>query len=243
MERLDKILASQGVGSRKECAALIRRGEVAVNGAAARRPEQKADPEHDAIAVRGAPLCYRRTVTLMMNKPGGVLSATRDPHGVTVLDLLPPEQRARGLFPAGRLDRDTEGLLLLTNDGALAHRMLAPKSHVWKRYLARVDGPLSAQDAQAFAAGLALEGMVCLPASLEILEPGPQALAVAAVREGKFHQVKRMFLARGRRVLSLRRIAVGGLSLDPSLPPGAARPLTPEELELIWVPSSPFPQA
>lgn len=235
LERLDKILASQNLGSRKEVGALIRAGRVEVNGAAVKNPAGKADPEKDGIAVGGRSLKYREYLYLMMNKPAGVLSASRDLHAKTVVDLLPPEFRRHGVFPAGRLDRDTRGLLILTDDGSFAHRMLSPKSHVTKWYEASLSSPVSKEDILSFRRGLPLpDGTVCLPAELSVLREGEHSAALTGVREGKFHQVKRMFAARNNRVLSLRRVRIGGLALDPGLPEGASRELTREETALVF---------
>lgn len=234
-ERLDKILASQNMGSRKETGTIIRSGRVAVNGGLVKRPEQKADPETDLITVDGERLNYKRHIYLMMNKPAGVLSASRDPHAETVVGLVPPRLRRRGIFPAGRLDKDTKGLLILTDDGQLAHRMLAPKNHVMKWYEARLESPVTKEDILAFQRGVVLrDEMVCLPAKLSVLQPGEQPLVLAKLREGKFHQVKRMFEARENRVLSLRRVRIGGLILDPKLRESGVRELTREELPLIF---------
>ncbi|QNK39403.1 pseudouridine synthase [Caproicibacter fermentans] len=233
MQRLDKILASQNLGSRKEVGAIIRSGRTNVNGVAVKRSEQKADPDSDVITVDGEILEFKKFIYLMMNKPVGVLSASRDPRARTVVDLLPPRLRRRGIFPAGRLDKDTRGMLILTDDGAFAHRMLAPKSHVMKWYEAELDSPVSQGDILAFRRGVTLgNGMTCLPAELSVLREGEHPLVLIKVREGKFHQVKRMFLARENLVLSLRRVRIGGLSLDPALPEGAARELSPEEVSL-----------
>ena len=233
MERLDKVLVSQNIGSRKDCAGMIRRGEVQVNGILVKKPETKINPESDQITVGGRSLRFRRFVYLMMNKPAGVLSATRDPRASTVLDLLPEELSVKGMFPAGRLDRDTDGLLLLTNDGDFAHRMLSPKKHVFKVYHAELDGPVGEEDIQAFREGVELEDMVCLPAGLELLD-GQGIQVRVRICEGKFHQVKRMFQARGRRVVHLKRVRIGDLELDPALPAGGVRELTEEELSLIF---------
>jgi 16S rRNA pseudouridine516 synthase len=232
-ERLDKILASQNVGTRKEVGAMIRAGRVSVNGKVILRPEYKADPEHDTVELDGAAFTVKKHLYLMMNKPGGVLSASRDPKARTVIDLLPPEWRRRGMFPAGRLDKDTEGLLILTDDGDFAHRMLAPKSHVTKWYEAVLAHPVTEADVQAFRKGVELTGMTCLPAELIPAEGGASA-AIVKVREGKFHQVKRMFLARGNEVLALRRVRIGDLELDERLSPGETRELCASELELIF---------
>lgn len=230
-ERLDKILASQNLGSRKEAGALIRRGAVTVNGTVARRADEKADPEQDAIVVEGRPVIFQRDLYIMMNKPAGVLSAARDTRQKTVVDLLPPELVRRGIFPAGRLDRDTEGLLLLTTDGDFAHRMLSPKKHVFKRYEATLDIPAVPEDVRRFAEGIDLGDHHCLPA--ELIPLGGTRVQVK-ICEGKFHQVKRMFQAVGKTVVALKRLQIGALALDPALLPGQARPLREEEREQIF---------
>ena len=232
LERLDKILASQGVGSRKDAGALIRKGAVEVNGRMVRRPEEKVDGEQDEISVYGKRLLVKKYLYIMMNKPAGVLSAARDSRTPTVIDLLPEPLRRRGLFPAGRLDKDTTGLLIITDDGDMAHRMLAPKSHVMKRYEAVLDIPADEEDVDAFSKGIPLQDFVCRPARLE-LEKGT-CIARVEVQEGKFHQVKRMFAARGKTVLTLKRLRIGGLDLDETLQPGQARELNKEEIALIF---------
>lgn len=231
-ERLDKILASQNIGSRKETGVLIRRGAVTVNGAVVRQADSKADPEQDEIAVEGRPLGFQRYVYIMMNKPAGVLSAARDTRQKTVVDLLPPELMRRGLFPAGRLDRDTEGLLIITDDGDFAHRMLAPKNHVFKLYEAELDLPAEPEDVQRFAEGLELSDRTCLPAELTLLEGTHVQVKIC---EGKFHQVKRMFRAVGKTVVRLKRLRIGALDLDSALQPGQVRLLLPEEREKIFL--------
>ena len=183
------------------------------------------------LYLNGQPVETERFTYVMLHKPAGVLSATEDSRQQTVLDLLPPELRRRSLSPVGRLDKDTEGLLLLTNDGLLAHRLLAPRSHVDKVYYARVEGALEPADAAAFAAGMTLgDGLECLPAGLEILSPGE---CLVTLREGKFHQVKRMLAARGKPVTYLKRLSMGPLRLDPELAPGAFRMLTAEEKKAL----------
>ena len=230
MERLDKILASTGKWSRREVKQLVRQGRVLADGRPVSSPEEKYDPEAVEFTVDGEPVGYRRVTWLMMNKPGGVLSATEDGRGTTVLDLLPPELRRIGLFPVGRLDKDTEGLLLLTNDGDTAHRLLSPKYHVDKVYYTRVAGCLTEEDCQAFQAGMVLgDGLHCLPAGLEVLSAGESSEALVTLREGKFHQVKRMLAARGKPVQYLKRVRMGNLTLDPALEPGKFRFLTDEE--------------
>lgn len=231
MERLDKILSATGKWSRREVKELLRQGRVTVDGSRPTGPEMKIDPEQCEILVDGASAGYEAYTYLMLHKPAGVLSAVEDRKQKTVLDLLPRELQRRGLFPVGRLDKDTEGLLLLTNDGDLAHRLLSPRHHVDKVYYARVDGRLEAEDCRAFAAGLTLaDGLVCLPARLEILS---DCEALVTVQEGKFHQIKRMLAQRGKPVLYLKRLAMGPLRLDDDLPPGAFRRLTDSERQQL----------
>lgn len=233
-QRLDKILASTGRWSRKEAKELIRRGQVLVDGCPVRIPEDRVDTDAAEISVAGEKLDCRRYTWVMLNKPSGYLSATEDGRGLTVLDLLPRELQRRGLFPVGRLDKDTEGLLLLTNEGGLAHDLLSPRHHVDKVYYTRVAGLLSEEDCRAFAAGMTLDsGLVCQPAGLEILSAGVESEALVTLREGKFHQVKRMLAQRGKPVLYLERIQMGTLSLDPDLPRGEYRFLTEIELEQL----------
>ena len=232
MERLDKLLAGTGKWSRREVKALVRQGLVRVDGRLAASAEDKLDPAVAVVTVAGETVALHRFTYVMLHKPAGVLTATEDRKQPTVLDLLPPELRRIGLAPVGRLDKDTEGLLLLTNDGELAHRLLSPKYHVEKRYFARVDGELSAADAEAFARGMTLgDGLECLPAGLEVL---PDRVCVVTLREGKFHQVKRMLAARGAPVLYLKRLSMGPLTLDDSLAAGAYRLLRAEEISALY---------
>lgn len=232
MERLDKLLAGTGKWSRREVKALVRQGLVRVDGRLAASAEDKLDPAAAIVTVAGETISLRRFTYVMLHKPAGVLTATEDRKQPTVLDLLPPELRRIGLAPVGRLDKDTEGLLLLTNDGELAHRLLSPRYHVDKRYLARVDGELSAADTEAFARGMTLgDGLECLPAGLEVL---PDRVCIVTLREGKFHQVKRMLAARGAPVLYLKRLSMGPLTLDDSLAAGAYRLLRAEEISALY---------
>ena len=232
MERLDKLLAGTGKWSRREVKALVRQGLVRVDGRLAASAEDKLDPAAAIVTVAGETISLCRFTYVMLHKPAGVLTATEDRKQPTVLDLLPPELRRIGLAPVGRLDKDTEGLLLLTNDGELAHRLLSPKYHVDKRYLARVDGELSAADTEAFACGMTLgDGLECLPAGLEVL---PDRVCIVTLREGKFHQVKRMLAARGAPVLYLKRLSMGPLTLDDSLAAGAYRLLRAEEILALY---------
>lgn len=232
MERLDKLLANTGRWSRKEARELVKRGRVTVDGAVARAFDEKYPPEA-AIAVDGESLVHSKGTYLMLHKPAGVLSATEDRRQKTVLDLLPPHLQRLGLFPVGRLDKDTEGLLLLTDDGPLAHELLSPKKHVDKVYFVRVEGRLDRTDTEAFAAGMVLgDGLVCQSAGLEVLEEPDTALVT--LREGKFHQIKRMLAHQGKPVRYLKRLSMGGLTLDPALGPGEWRYLKEEEIDLLW---------
>ena len=231
MERLDKVLAATGRWSRREVKLLVKQGQVRVNGAAASSAEEKVDPETAVITVGGQTVVLQKHTYIMLHKPAGVLSATEDSRQKTVLELLRPELRRRGLSPVGRLDKDTEGLLLLTDDGELAHRLLSPKYHVDKRYYAEVDGLLGPADADAFAKGMTLnDGLVCLPAGLELCGSGA---CIVTLQEGKFHQVKRMLAFRGAPVRYLKRLAMGPLALDPSLETGAFRELTAAEVSAL----------
>ena len=228
MERLDKLLAATGLWSRKEVKDLIRQGRVWADGVPAARPEDKYDPQTARIQVDGTDVDCAPFLYLMMYKPAGLLSATEDREQKTVLDLLPQHLRRRGLFPVGRLDKDTTGLLLLTDDGNLAHELLSPKKHVDKLYHAHVDGKVDAADVEALAQGLVLEdGLHCLPAGLEPIGDGSECLVT--LREGKYHQVKRMLASRGKPVTALKRLSMGSLVLDEALLPGEWRFLTKEE--------------
>jgi len=235
MERLDKIIAGTGKYSRREVKELVRQGRVIVDGRLASSPEEKVDADAACLLVDGQSLDCRRYTYLMLHKPAGVLSARVDGRQQTVLDLLPPELRKRDLSPVGRLDKDTEGLLLLTNHGELTHRLLSPRYHVDKVYYARVEGVLTAADTAAFAGGMVLaDRLECLPAGLEILSAGPEGSeGLVTLREGKFHQVKRMLAARGKPVLYLKRVRMGNLPLDPALEPGTYRYLTEDEVESL----------
>jgi len=231
MERLDKIIANRGAASRREVKDLVRQGRVLVNGVPASAPDMKVAAETAVITVDGVTLSAERYLYLLLHKPAGVLTATEDKRQPTVLDLIPETYRRRDLAPVGRLDKDTEGLLLLTDDGELTHRLLSPKYHVDKVYYARVDGVPDAADAAAFAAGLLLgDGLQCLPAKLELLGGD---VCLVTLREGKFHQVKRMLASRGKPVLYLKRLAMGPLTLEDTLPAGQCRPLTEEEISAL----------
>ena len=232
MQRLDKILSDAGVASRKELKNMIRTGRVTVNGAVVREPEAKADAGADTICVDGCPIRRQRTVILMLHKPAGVVTSTEDPRDATVMELLPPEYQNLGIAPVGRLDKETEGLLLLTNDGQLAHQLISPKHRVPKVYEADHEGQAGEEDVRAFAEGLILkDGTRCLPAKLEPLGPGRSRITVF---EGKYHQVRRMMASRGMPVTYLIRVSEGPLTLG-DLVRGACRELTEQEEKAIRV--------
>ena len=234
-DRLDKLLSGSGRMSRSEARNAVRAGLVAVNGAVVRDPAAKTDRAAE-VTVRGERVDTAEFAVYMLNKPAGYVSGAA-PEGdyPPVTELLPDDLRKRGLFCVGRLDADATGLLLLTDDGAYAHRVTAPRSGIPKTYRVRVDGPLSAADAEALAAGVTLRGGTeYRPASLEI-DPEDPSLALVTVTEGKYHEVKNLMASRGRRVLSLERVSVGGLRLDESLRPGGGRRLSPEESERVFI--------
>ena len=234
--RLDKLLAHLNCGSRKEVQAMIRAGRVCVDGAAETDPAAKVDPDAALIALDGQVQRYRAQRYYMLNKPAGVITASRDERHGTVLDLFPEEER-RGLFAVGRLDKDTEGLLIVTDDGALSHALMSPARHVAKVYEAVIEGELARYAAERFRQGLTLrDGTVCLPARLDILPGDGETRVRVTLREGKYHQVKRMVAAVGATVVRLRRVKLGGLVLDPALPAGAFRELTEQELEQLQQP-------
>lgn len=225
MQRLDKSLSEAGVASRKDLRSIIRAGRVTVNGEAIRDPGAKVAGT-DELAVDGEKV-RRGTVTLMLNKPAGYVTSTEDPRERTVMELLPEKYRRLGVAPVGRLDKETEGLLLFTNDGALAHRLISPRYEVRKIYEAEHEGEAGEADVAAFRAGLTLrDGTVCRGAELEPLGPGRSRVII---HEGKYHQVRRMLASRGLPVTGLRRVAEGGLILG-DLSPGACRELRPEEI-------------
>ena len=232
LTRLDKLLADMGIASRKELKDIIRRGRVTVNGVTATAPDMKLDGESAVVTLDGQRLFYSKFRYFMIDKPTGVLSVTEDKKQQTVLDLLTPEMRRMGLFPVGRLDKDTSGLLLLTNDGDYAHRVISPKSGVEKLYYAKVDGKLSQKDVEAFEKGIVLaDGTECLPAKLEIL--GERECYVR-VMEGKYHQVRRMLASRGAPVVELRRLSIGALKLDGTLGPVGFRELDQTEKDKVY---------
>ncbi|WP_436513111.1 pseudouridine synthase [Clostridium thermobutyricum] len=233
MERLDKIISNLGYGSRKEVKSLVKKGFVEVDGEIVKDSNMKVDPDTSIIKVNGEELYYREYIYLMMNKPDGVISATYDNRDMTVIDLLHVDYQAFEPFPVGRLDKDTVGLLLLTNDGELNHRLISPKWHVDKVYFAKIDKKVTEEDVKAFKEGITLDdGYVCKEAKLEILSATDEGSEInVTIQEGKFHQVKRMFEARDKKVVYLQRIEFGGLPLDRDLEEGEYRELTDEEIE------------
>ena len=231
MIRLDKYLADMGMGTRSQIKKEIRIGSVSVNEAAARRPDIKIDTDKDRVLFHGQPVIYEEYEYYMLNKPAGVVSATEDRREKTVLDLI-RDRRRSNLFPVGRLDKDTEGLLLITNNGKLAHNLLSPGKHVDKVYFARVNGQVTEQDVMKFAHGLDIgDDKQTLPAELHICSSGEISEIRLTIREGRFHQVKRMFEAVGKEVVYLKRLQMGALVLDENLSPGEYRKLTEEEVK------------
>lgn len=236
MDRLDKILVSQSIGSRKEVQKLIKSGAVSVNGEICKKIDFKADTENDEITVNGQALNYQKYVYIMMNKPAGVVSATTDNHDRTVIDILPPEFKRKGLFPAGRLDKDTEGLLIITDDGDFAHKMLSPKKHVYKKYVAKVDADITEETIKRFEEGIVFaDGTKCMPAKLELEKNSDKRRGIVTICEGKFHQVKKMFISCGINVVHLQRISIGNLYLDGKLPIGCCKMMSNLDKELIFI--------
>jgi 16S rRNA pseudouridine516 synthase len=232
--RVDKLLANMGFGSRKEMKKLLKSGQVTINNRVVKDAKEQVDPSHDVVQVSGEQVHYKEYVYFMLHKPQGVVSATEDSRDQTVIDLLEEADQIFDVFPVGRLDKDTEGLLLLTNNGKLAHELLSPKKHVPKTYFAHIDGLVTEEDIAAFKVGVTLDdGYVTLPAQLVIIESGETSKIELTIYEGKFHQVKRMFISRGKKVVYLKRITMGKLKLDPELELGEYRELTEEELEIL----------
>lgn len=234
MIRLDKYLADMEVGTRSEVKKHIRKGCASINGEVIKKPEHKV-LEDDLVTFLGEEIIYTKEIYLMLNKPNGVVSATRDNYDTTVLELL-DEINTKNLFPVGRLDKDTEGLIIITNDGALSHRLLSPKRHVDKVYFANIEGKVTQEDVDAFKEGLEIgEKNPTLPANLEIIESGETSVVNITIQEGKFHQIKRMFHAVDKDVIYLKRVSMGPIILDETLELGEYRPLTEEELKLLDV--------
>ncbi|RLQ97881.1 pseudouridine synthase [Falsibacillus albus] len=232
--RIDKLLANVGYGSRKEVKKLLKSGHIKLNDEVVKDPKTHVDPDEDTVSVNGEQVVYKEFIYLMMNKPPGVISATEDQHDETVIDLLEIEDSVRNPFPVGRLDKDTEGLLLITNDGQLSHQLLSPKKHVPKTYFAVIDQEVTDEDVKAFANGVVLDdGYETKPGDLKILKSGLRSDIELTIMEGKFHQVKRMFEAVGKNVIYLKRLSMGPLELDETLELGEYRELTEEEIDLL----------
>ena len=230
--RLDKYLSELGIASRKELKDIIKAGKVSVNGAVVSLPDFKLDPEKDSVHLNGELLQWSRFRYFMMDKPCGVLTASTDKKQQTVIDLLPESLQRIGLFPVGRLDKDTSGLLLLTNDGDFAHKVISPKYEIKKRYYAVTDGEPDENDVKSFASGLVLrDGLKCLPARLELIGSNK---CIVTVMEGKYHQVRRMLAAVGKPVLELRRLSIGSLELNPDMDRGDFVELSQTEIEKIF---------
>lgn len=232
--RLDKLLANMGYGTRKEVKQLLKQKGVTVDGDVVKDSSMHVDPEEQEVSVFGERVIYTEFIYLMMHKPPGVISATEDNVDKTVIDLLDPLAQHFKPFPVGRLDKDTEGLLLITNDGQLSHNLLSPKKHVPKTYYAKIDGEVTESDIEAFKQGVELDdGYVTKPGELVILSSGPHSEIELTIQEGKFHQVKRMFESVGKKVTYLKRLSMGSLVLDESLELGDYRELTEEELKSL----------
>lgn len=232
VQRLDKFLSAQLGITRSEAKELIKRRVVTVGGTVAKLFDMKIDPEKDTVCSEGKEVTYRKHIYIMMNKPQGVVCSTKDGESKTVLELLPDSIRREGLFPAGRLDKDTEGFVFITDDGVLAHNILSPKHHVDKTYFAKLENSATEDDIKAFEEGLSIDGGdVCLPAKLEILADPHEVLIT--IREGMYHQIKRMAQARNNKVLYLKRISIGGVKLDENLALGEWREMLHKETENI----------
>lgn len=232
-ERIDKWIASTTTLSRKEVKALLRQKRVTVNGVTVTDGGFQTDAEQDAVAVDGVPFSIKPHIYIMLNKPAGIVSASRSQKEKTVVDLVPPQLQRNGLFPAGRLDKDTTGFVLITDDGDFAHRILSPKNHIQKTYIAHLEKPISPTEIAILKQGVVLrDGTQLLPASVDVIGEDMQTVQIR-ICEGKYHQIKRMLAAVGNRVTALRRTRMGALPLDTALPPGACREITPEELNKI----------
>ena len=233
--RIDKLLANMGFGTRKEVKQYIKKGQVRVNGEVERQSKRKVDVNKDLVTFLGVPVEYKEFVYYMLHKPDGVISATEDYLHGTVLDLLEEEDRFFEPFPVGRLDKDTEGLLLLTTDGQLAHRLLKPENDVPKVYYAHIDGIVTEEDVAAFQNGVTLDdGYETKPGALKIIESNEVSKITLTITEGKFHQVKRMFEAVDKKVVYLKRLSMGPLTLDEDLPKGSYRELTEDEVTMLY---------
>ncbi len=232
LQRLDKLISSQTSYSRKEIKSLAKQGEICVNGVVCKQSDKKIDPQADVVTICGEKIEYKPYVYYMMNKPKGVLSASNDKSATTVVDLVPEQLYRKSLFPAGRLDKDTTGLLVITDDGDYAHRMLSPSKKVYKHYIATLEKPLTGEEKEKFENGIVLsDGTECQKAYFEQLDTNR---ALVKICEGKFHQVKKMFLACDNTVVELERVQIGELKLDPTLDYGEVREMTNDEKEAVF---------
>lgn len=232
-ERLDKLISSQSMMTRSDVSKLLKSGGVTVNGTAVKSASLKADPETDRITVGGKPFLYKKHIYIMLHKPAGIVSASRDPKEKTVVDLVPEELLRPGLFPAGRLDRDTTGFVLITDDGGFAHAILSPKRHVEKTYLAETEEPIAEKYLAEMRGGMTVGEDRFLPAQIDRIQKTPHPLYKIVLHEGKYHQIKRMLAASEVSLLSLKRVQMGQLALDGTLRPGECREITKKELALI----------
>lgn len=233
--RLDKFLASQNVGTRKEVQKLIKSGQVTIEGEPVKKPEAKVEPAENKIAVNGKEITYMEHIYIVMNKPKGYISASDDKKAETVVDLVPDKWKRKNLFPAGRLDKDTTGLMIITDDGDFAHRMLSPKKHVDKRYLAELDGDVTESMVQAFKNGIEFyDGTLCLSATL-IPDKKTKNVAQVIISEGKYHQVKKMFLTQGLTVQNLKRLQIGSFILPEELAEGHCRLMSEVEIRAVFL--------
>ncbi len=234
MERLDKILASQGTLSRRDVKEIVKKGRVTLNGKVVKDSAVKVDLTSDVVTIDGEIVTLKKHIYIMMNKPQGVISASDSDEDKTVVDLVPAELFRKGLFPAGRLDKDTTGFVLITDDGDFAHKILSPKNHIFKTYLAKLDHSLTEGDIKMLEGGITLQdGTTLKEAKIKVVEQGENPLVKIMICEGKYHQVKRMFAAAGNKVISLHRSKMGDLELDSTLKPGECREITAEELLAI----------
>lgn len=236
MERIDKILAAQGRYSRREIKKLVRDGQIAVNGTVVTDSAVKIDESKDTVTLNGEPIALKKHIYIMLNKPQGVVSASESGSEKTVIDLVPEPLYRKGLFPAGRLDKNTTGFVLITDDGEFAHRILSPKNHIYKTYLARLEHRLGAAEIKMLENGIILaDGTALKEARIEIAEDTDTPLVRIMICEGKYHQIKRMFAATGNKVVYLHREAMGGLILDRSLAEGECREITEDELKKLEI--------
>lgn len=234
MERLDKLISNSGTLSRKEVHRLIKSGKVSVNGITVKDRGFNIDPQSALIKIDGEKLVLQKYTYIMMNKPQGVISAARDGKEKTVIDIVPEELKRKNLFPAGRLDKDTVGFMLITDNGDFAHKILSPKNHISKTYEARLAAPITESELEKIRFGITLgDGTQCMPAEAEICENGENPLVKVVLHEGKYHQIKRMFASLGNSVTELKRVKMGDLYLDESLLPGECKILTDDEIKLI----------